>query len=124
MNHRLLTTATTRRKPNRAKPARPISKTVRATEVLTLKEVAEYLRLSPEEVVRLVTDAGLPGRKTSSDWRFLKAAVQEWLTQPERTLVNAALLELAGQFAKDPFLDDITATAYKQRKRSASGTAG
>lgn len=49
------------------------------TEVLTLSEVAAYLRVNESAVLKLVKQEGLPGKKIGSDWRFLKRAVAEWL---------------------------------------------
>ena len=86
-------------------------------EVLTLAEAADYLRVSTDETLRLVSEQGLPGRRTSEDWRFLKNALQEWLKQPERLGGSTALLSLAGQFAADPFLDQIVEEAYRLRGR-------
>jgi excisionase family DNA binding protein len=49
------------------------------TDVLTLSEVAAYLRV-PEDVVReLVEKDGLPGQQIGGEWRFLKRAVADWL---------------------------------------------
>lgn len=93
-------------------------------EVLTTDEVAVYLRVTREEVVRLVMEAGLPGRKTSDDWRFLKSAIQSWLVQPEDLMGKAALLALAGKFADDPFLDDISERVYGQRRASSPWRKG
>lgn len=86
-------------------------------DVLTLAEASEYLRVSEDEVVRLTTRQGLPGRRAGRDWRFLKAAVQDWLKRPERSTDNAVFLELAGKFQDDPFLEEIVADAYRQRGR-------
>jgi hypothetical protein len=47
----------------------------------------------------------------------LKAAVQDWLKQPERSTDNAVFLELAGKFQDDPFLEEIVTDAYRQRGR-------
>ena len=46
---------------------------VQPTEVLTLAEAAKYLRTSAAEVLRLVREQGLPGRKVGTDCRLLKA---------------------------------------------------
>ncbi len=51
-------------------------------EVLTLAEAAAYLRLSEDDVVRLVHGQGLPGRLVGKEWRFLKPALQDWLRSP------------------------------------------
>lgn len=114
-----MATGTVPRLRPKGKQAAPFDQAILA-DVLTLEEAADYLRVPATEVVRLVTESGLPGRKTSTDWRFLKSAIQVWLTQPERPLGNSALLALAGQFANDPFLDEIVEEVYSQRKRPAA----
>lgn len=92
-------------------------------DVLTLTEASEYLRVSEAEVVQLATRQGLPGRRAGRDWRFLKAALQDWLKQPERSADNALFLELAGKFQDDPFLEEIVAEAYRQRGRPTTELA-
>jgi excisionase family DNA binding protein len=47
--------------------------------ILTLEELAQYLRL-PMEIVEDQADQGkFPGRKIGDDWRFLKDAIDDWL---------------------------------------------
>jgi excisionase family DNA binding protein len=50
-----------------------------AAEVLTLPEIAAYLRVPEEAVLELVARDALPGQKIGGAWRFLKRAVVEWL---------------------------------------------
>jgi excisionase family DNA binding protein len=57
-------------------------------DVLTLAEAAAYLRVSEAEIVELTRRQALPGRKVGDQWRFLKAAIQEWLRLPEREGVS------------------------------------
>ena len=53
------------------------------TEVLTLEEAAELLRIDPE-VVETMADAGdLPGRRLGGEWRFARAGVLRWLAGDE-----------------------------------------
>jgi excisionase family DNA binding protein len=89
-------------------------------EVLTLAEAAAYLRLPEAEVVSLVHSQGLPGRYTSGEWRFLKAAIQHWLAtaSPTWETRKAAILELAGKYKDDPDLEQIVDNAYRRRGRS------
>ena len=42
------------------------------TQVLTIKEVADYLRLPEEVVLSEAAQGHLPGRKIADTWRFLK----------------------------------------------------
>jgi excisionase family DNA binding protein len=48
-------------------------------EVLTLPEVATYLRVPEEAVLPLVAKDALPAQQIGGEWRFLKRAVVEWL---------------------------------------------
>jgi excisionase family DNA binding protein len=84
-------------------------------EVLTLAEAAAYLRLDKKQVRQMVQQGALPGRQIGDDWRFFKAALQAWLS-------NAAgekerLMELAGAWKGDPYLEQIVRQAYQQRAR-------
>ncbi len=46
-------------------------------QVLTIKRVAEFLRLSTDTVYRLATGSELLGRNLGRIWRFPKKAVRE-----------------------------------------------
>jgi excisionase family DNA binding protein len=84
-----------------------------------LAEAAAYLRLSEAEVVDLVHSQNLPGRFTGSEWRFLKSAIQHWLTTglPTRQARKEAQLALAGKYKDDPDLSRICEEAYRERGR-------
>lgn len=59
------------------------------TRVLTIKEVADYLRLPEEVVLNEAAQGHLPGRKIADTWRFLKDAIDDWLrTQDSRTTLE------------------------------------
>jgi excisionase family DNA binding protein len=87
-------------------------------EVLTLREAAGYLRLPETEVLRLVQDQGLPARQAGEGWRFLKAAVQDWLrTGPASRSNKEAWMALAGAWKDDPSLDELRREIARQRER-------
>ena len=88
-------------------------------EVLTLAEAAAYLRLPETEVVGLVHSQGLPGRFLVGEWRFLKAAIQQWLAtgSPTPETRKAAQLAAAGAFRDDPDLIGACEEAYRRRGR-------
>jgi hypothetical protein len=90
-----------------------------APEVLTLAEAAAYLRLPEKDVIGAVSTQGLPGRLIGGDWRFLKAAIQQWLSGIQRTgeSPNAALLAFAGAWKDDPNLEDVVEEIYRKRGR-------
>ncbi len=51
--------------------------------VLTVKEAAEYLRLSEMTILRLANQGLIPGAKIGRQWRFAKDAVTGLLKHPE-----------------------------------------
>src|SRR5690349_18170802 len=74
-------------------------------DVLTLAEAADYLRVSEEDVLRMVQSQGLVARQIGEQWRFLKAALQEWLRSPSPPSNNQALRSVIGSWKDDPDLD-------------------
>ncbi len=51
-------------------------------EILTLKEVAKYLKLAEKTAYRLASEGKLPGFKVGGSWRFRKDEVEK-LTKGE-----------------------------------------
>lgn len=92
-----------------------MSQTLADHDVFTLAEVANYLRLSPEQVLRQVGTSGLPGRQVDEEWRFLKVTVDEWLNGPDHRHV---LLAQAGVLADDESLPELRDAIYRERGRS------
>lgn len=90
-----------------------------AGDVMTLAEAAAYLRLPEESVVAAATGQGLPGRLVGGEWRFLKSAIQQWLSvsQPTAEMRKAALLAFAGSWKDDPYLEDMVEEIYRKRGR-------
>ena len=83
-------------------------------QVLTIDEVAAYLRLPKETVERQAAQGQIPGRCIEMTWRFLKAAIDEWLhSQDSRTI----LLQQAGALADDETLPTLRKAIYTKRKR-------
>lgn len=52
-------------------------------EVLNAQQAAELLQVSEKVIVELAEAGQLPGRKLGSSWRFSRAALVAWLSQPE-----------------------------------------
>lgn len=50
-------------------------------EILTLKEVAEYLKLAEKTAYRLAAEGKLPGFKVGGSWRFKREDVERWIDQ-------------------------------------------
>jgi len=47
--------------------------------VMTVKEVAQYLRVNQRTVYRLAVDRKLPGFKVGATWRFKRADIDAWI---------------------------------------------
>jgi excisionase family DNA binding protein len=57
---------------------RPAEKTGGAAEVLTVSEVAKYLKLPVSTVYRLAERRDLPGHKVGRQWRFHESVLDDW----------------------------------------------
>jgi hypothetical protein len=88
-------------------------------EVLTLAEAVAYLLLAEADVISAVHAQGLPGRLINGEWRFLKTAIQQWLSvsQPPAEVRNAAMLAMVGAWKDDPNLEQIVEDAMRRRGR-------
>ena len=56
-----------------------------ADEVLTIPELAEYLKLSKSTVYKLVQEGKIPGQKLGKHWRFLRSVVDNYLSGRNKT---------------------------------------
>jgi excisionase family DNA binding protein len=91
---------------------------LKLSEVMTLEEAARFLRVRKKEVEELATDGKIPARQVNGQWRFLKAAVEEWLRSREIVSSRDTFLDQAGAFKDDPALDEIVRDAYRARGRT------
>ncbi len=48
-------------------------------EILTLKEVAKYLKLAEKTAYRLTAEGRLPGFKVGGSWRFKQSDIENWI---------------------------------------------
>jgi excisionase family DNA binding protein len=53
-------------------------------DVLTPAEAASFLRVPEQELVRLAEQREIPAQRIGSEWRFLKRALEHWLTYGPR----------------------------------------
>ena len=53
--------------------------------IITLKEVAEYLKVHPTTVYRLIHREDLPTFKVGADFRFNRENISEWIAKKERS---------------------------------------
>ncbi len=50
-------------------------------DILTLDEVAAYLKAGKRTVYRLAADKKIPAFKLGGTWRFRKADLEQWIAQ-------------------------------------------
>jgi hypothetical protein len=84
-------------------------------DILTLEETSEYLRLPVEIVLNQALKGNIPGRKIEDNWRFLKAAIDDWLRAKNS---RSILLSQAGAFTDDDSLAQLREDIYQARGRS------
>jgi excisionase family DNA binding protein len=51
------------------------------TDLMTLREVADYFRVTPKTVYRLVRRRAIPAVRVGRQWRFERSAIDGWLQQ-------------------------------------------
>lgn len=50
-------------------------------QILTLKEVAAYLKLAEKTAYRLASEGKLPGFKVGGSWRFKREDLEAWIDE-------------------------------------------
>ena len=58
---------------------------VAPSTLMTLEEVARYLRLHRSTVYRLAGEGLIPGFKVGNQWRFAKDRIDQWMAGQEAT---------------------------------------
>lgn len=54
-------------------------------QILTLKEVATYLKLAEKTAYKLAAAGKLPGFKVGGSWRFKQEDIDRWIEQQKST---------------------------------------
>jgi len=64
-----------------------------ANEILTIDEVAQYLRLTPQTIYKWAQEKRIPAVKLGKEWRFRRSVIDKWFDDqvqwPDRTLREA-----------------------------------
>ena len=53
-------------------------------EILTLKEVAAYLKLAEKTAYKLAAEGKLPGFKVGGSWRFRREDIERWIDEKKQ----------------------------------------
>ena len=57
-----------------------------ADEIMTLTELAHYLKISEKSLLKMVNNKEIPGLKVGNQWRFQKVVIDDWLTSRIRSV--------------------------------------
>jgi nitrogen PTS system EIIA component len=66
----------------------------RSNELLTLAEVATYLKVAEKTVLRMVHNNEIPSIKVASQWRFRRSMIDDWLMSQMKTPPKNELVKL------------------------------
>ena len=83
--------------------------------VFTLAEAAKFLRVKKTVLQKLADQGRIPARKVGEEWRFLRGALEAWLTG--QSSPRQALLDQVGAFKDDETLMPMLEEIYKARGR-------
>lgn len=50
-------------------------------DILTIKEVAQYLKIKEKTAYRLVAEGKFPGFKVGGSWRFRRSEIETWIDE-------------------------------------------
>jgi excisionase family DNA binding protein len=59
-------------------------------EILTIKEVSEYLKVTERTIYRLAAAKKIPGFKVGGAWRFSRAEIEQWIRRQSEDGVSDA----------------------------------
>ena len=59
--------------------------------IMTLKDLADYLRMNERTIAKLAQEGKIPGFKIASQWRFIKEAVDSWFSQQMQQTVTTEI---------------------------------
>ena len=54
------------------------------SDILTIKDVAEYLKIKEKTAYKLAAEGKLPGFKAGGSWRFRQSEIEKWIKRQER----------------------------------------
>jgi len=55
----------------------------KAKQVMTVRDVAEYLDVHPMTIYKYVRDGRIPAFKIGDSWRIRKDSIQKWIREKE-----------------------------------------
>ncbi len=53
-------------------------------EILTIRELASYLKIAEKTAYRFVSEGRIPGFKVGGSWRFRRSEIERWIAEQEQ----------------------------------------
>ena len=63
-------------------------------EVMTVADVAKYLKLAEKTVLRMANRSEIPGAKVASQWRFRRSMIDDWLMSKMKVIPQTDIARL------------------------------
>ena len=57
--------------------------------ILTVDELAEYLKIPKSTLYKLAQEGKIPGQKVGRHWRFRRESIDRWLDETQKPLGQA-----------------------------------
>ena len=55
------------------------------SDIMTVKDLATYLKIAEKTAYRFASDKKIPGFKVGNAWRFRKSEIDNWINKQEKT---------------------------------------
>lgn len=67
-----------------------MSTSITDSEILTIKQVAEYLKVTDRTIYRLAAAKKIPAFKVGGTWRFSRSDIDSWIKQQSMESLDTA----------------------------------
>jgi excisionase family DNA binding protein len=57
----------------------------KAKQVMTVKDIAEYLDMHPMTIYKFVKEGKIPAFKVGTSWRIKRESMQKWIKEREQS---------------------------------------
>ncbi|MBU1932428.1 MAG: helix-turn-helix domain-containing protein [Candidatus Omnitrophica bacterium] len=57
----------------------------KAKQVMTVKDIAEYLDMHPMTIYKFVKEGRIPAFKVGTSWRIKRESIQRWIKEREHS---------------------------------------
>ena len=89
-------------------------------DILTIEEVARYLKMKPQTIYKWAQEGQIPGAKLGKEWRFRKQILDEWIDSSIALskggfdlLIHSSLLEIRQSKLTESEMDQILKEALE-----------